>query len=359
MLLIAYLNIDEVIQIIRDEDNPKTVLMARFGLSEVQAEAILDIKLRHMEKLEEMQLRGEQDELSKERDMCEKILGSAARLDKLIREEITSDAERFKDARRSKCVVREEAQSMKEEDLQPDEPMTIIVSEKGWVRAAKGHDIKPEELAYKSGDAYLMHAATRSHQTVVFFDSTGRSYSLIAHTLPSARGLGEPLTGRFSPASNAQFVAVLGGDPNQSILLASNHGYGFITSLNELYSKNRAGKAVINLGDKGELVTPCFINALEQEQLAIISSEGRLLIFPLTELPILSKGKGNKLMSLKGSESIRLMLIIQSESTLRIVSGQRSMTLGSKEKAGYEGARAQRGKLLPRGFQKVDGVKII
>ncbi len=357
-LLIAYLNIDEVIRIIREEENPKTELINRFGLSDIQAEAILDMKLRHLAKLEEMQIRGEQDELSKEREMCEKILGSATRLNRLIREEITNDATKFGDARRSKCVERQEAQSMKEEDLQPDEPMTIVVSEKGWVRAAKGHDIRPEELAYKSGDSYLMHVATRSHQTVVFFDSTGRSYSLIAHTLPSARGLGEPLTGRFTPASNANFVVVLAGDPAQSLLLASHQGYGFITTLNELYSKNRAGKAVINLGEKGELLPPCMLQSVEQEQLAIVSSEGRLLVFAAAELPILSKGKGNKIINLKGSESIRLILPIKAEDTLRIFSGQRSMTLGPKERAEYEGSRAQRGKLLPRGFQKVDSLKV-
>ncbi len=358
-LLIAYLNIDEVIKIIREEEKPKSVLMARFGLSDIQAEAILDMKLRHLAKLEEVQIRAEQEELSRERETCEQILGSAKRLNRLIRDEITSDAEKFGDERRSRCVERQEAQSMKEEDLQPSEPVTIILSEKGWVRSAKGHDINPQELAYKSGDAYLTHTAARSHQMAVFFDSTGRSYSLVSHTLPSARGLGEPLTGRFAPPTNASFVAVVSGEPTQQLFLASSTGYGFITSLQELYSKNRAGKTVINLSEDGALLSPCFIESVENNLLAIVSSEGRLLVFHASELPILSKGKGNKIMSLKKQEFIRFILCLKVEETVRITSGQRSLTLPPKDLAEYTGSRAQRGKLLPRGFQKVDALKVM
>lgn len=359
-LLIAYLNIDEVIAIIREEDKPKPVLMQRFGLSDIQAEAILEIKLRHLAKLEEIQIRAEQDELSKERDLCQQILASPERLDQLIREEITQDATRFNDSRRSKIIAREEAQSMKEEDIQPVEPVTIILSEKGWVRAAKGHDINTRELAYKSGDAYLTHALARSNQSVVFFDSTGRSYSLTAHTLPSARGLGEPLTGRLTLPPAANFLAVLAGEPSQQILLASHQGYGFITSLEELYVKNRAGKAVINLGDQGTMLSPCFINAIEQDQIAVVSEDGRLLVFPANELPVLPRGKGNKLIGLhtKKHESIKLILVLKPEEILCLLAGQRHLTLGPKERAEYQGSRAQRGKLLPRGFQKVDGLEV-
>lgn len=359
-LLIAYLNIDEVIAIIREEDKPKPVLMQRFGLSEIQAEAILEIKLRQLAKLEEMQIRGEQDELSKERDTCQEILASPKKLDNLIREEITQDAKKFGDARRSKIVTRTEALSMKEEDMQPVEPVTIILSEKGWIRAAKGHDINPRELSYKSGDTYLTHALARSNQTIVFFDSTGRSYSLTAHTLPSARGLGEPLTGRFTLPPSAHFLNVLAGDPSQYILLTSTQGYGFITTLNELYVKNRAGKAVINLGDNGTMLSPCFVNTLEHDQIAVISQDGRLLVFSATELPVLPRGKGNKLMGLnaKKEESVKLIIVLKPEDTLCISAGQRNLTLGPKERAEYQGSRAQRGRMLPRGFQKVDAVEV-
>lgn len=360
-LLIAYLNIDEVIAIIREEDKPKPVLMARFGLSDIQAEAILEIKLRQLAKLEEIQIRAEQDELSKERDVCQQILNSTKKLDKLVGDEIQQDAIRFADPRRSKIVAREEASSMKEEDMQPVEPVTIILSEKGWVRSAKGHDIKPKELAYKAGDDYLVHALARSNQMIVFFDSTGRSYSVSAHTLPSARGLGEPLTGRFTLQPSAIFTAVLSGEPEQRILLASKQGYGFITALNELYVKNRAGKAVINLGDAGEMLSPCFVHSIEADMIAVISDDGRLLVFPAKDLPLLPRGKGNKLMGLnaKKQESIKLITVLKPEDTLSLVAGQRRLTLNPKECAEYIGSRTQRGKLLPRGFQKVDSLDVV
>lgn len=359
-LLIAYLNIDEVIAIIRQEDKPKPVLIQRFGLTEIQAEAILEIKLRQLAKLEEIQIRAEQDELSKERDACEAILNSPKKLDNLIHQEIAEDIKKHADPRRSKMVEREEASSMKEEDMQPVEPVTIILSEKGWVRAAKGHEIKIRELAYKSSDAYRSHALARSNQIIVFFDSTGRTYSLMAHTLPSARGLGEPLTGRFTLPPSADFTTVLAGEPTQQLLLASEQGYGFITHLNELYVKNRAGKAVINLGEKGKMLPPLAINNLEQDLIAVISQDGRLLIFPATELPILPRGKGNKLMGLnaKKQEAVKLILILSPEETLCLVAGQRHLTLTPKERAEYQGSRAQRGKLLPRGFQKIDLLKV-
>lgn len=359
-LLIAYLNIDEVIKIIREEDKPKPVLMARFGLSEIQAEAILEIKLRQLAKLEEMQIRGEQDELAKERDKCQELLGSPKKMSRLIRDEIASDAEKFSDPRRSRIVARAEASSMKEEDMQPVEPVTIVLSEKGWVRAAKGHDINTKELAYKSGDTYLTHTLARSNQTIVFFDSTGRTYSLPAHTLPSARGLGEPLTGRFTLPQSAHFTTLLAGDPAQHILLTSDKGYGFITVLNELYVKNKAGKAVINLGENGNMLPPCLIHNVEEEHIAVISSDGRLLVFPATELPILPRGKGNKLIGInvKKEESVKMLFILKPEDTLIITAGQRHLTLGPKERLEYQGSRARRGKLLPRGFQKVDMLEV-
>lgn len=359
-LLIAYLNIDEVIKIIREEDKPKPVLMARFNLSETQAEAILEIKLRHLAKLEEMQIRAEQDELSKERDKCQEILGSPKKLDQLIRDEIREDAKKFTDPRRSKLVERKEATSMKEEDMQPVEPVTVILSQKGWIRAAKGHDIKPKELAYKSGDDYLTCAFGRSNQIVVFFDSTGRTYSLSAHTLPSARGLGEPLTGRFTLPQEASFTHILSGDSSQEILLVSQMGYGFITYLHELYVKNRAGKAVINLGERGGMMPPTVLHDIEQELIAVVSSDGRLLIFPATELPLLSRGKGNKLIGInaKKDEAVKHIYLLRPENTLTIIAGQRHLTLGPKERQEYEGSRARRGKTLPRGFQKVDSLEV-
>jgi len=359
-LLIAYLNIDEVIAIIRKEDKPKPVLMQRFGLSDIQAEAILEMKLRHLAKLEEMQIRSEQDSLSGERDECQKILGSSEALKKLIRQEIVEDAKRFGDPRRSQLVIREEAAPMKEEDLLPNEPMTVILSEKGWVRAAKGFDVSGADLAYKSGDAYLCQVNARSSQTVVFLDSTGRSYSAPAHALPSARGLGEPLTGRFTLPPNGQFTAVLAGEPQQMVVLASREGYGFITKLEELFVKNRSGKAVITLSQDGAVISPGYVQNLEMDKLAVLSEDGRLLLFPLADLPVMPRGKGNKLMGInaKKGELVKAAVVVGPEQSLWVLACQRHLTLSPKELTEYQGARGQRGKALPRGFQKADRIEI-
>ncbi len=293
-LLIAYLNLDEVIHIIRTEDEPKAKLIKRFKLSEEQAEAILEIKLRHLARLEEMQIKKEQKELTAEKEEIEKILASSARLKKLIRHELELDAEKYGDDRKSPIVKRQEAQAISETEILPTEPLTVVLSTMGWVRAAKGHDIDPKSLNYKTGDSFLSAGLGRSNQPAVFLDSTGRSYSLPAHTLPSARGQGEPLTGRLNPPPNSQFVVVLCGEPAQQLVIASDAGYGFVTKLEDLYAKNKNGKTLLSVPNGAKALAPRFINNIETDFIAAVTNTGHLLIFPLKELPLLAKGKGNK-----------------------------------------------------------------
>ena len=361
-LLIAYLNIDEVIAIIRSEDHPKPVLMARFGLSDLQAEAILELKLRHLAKLEEMKIRGEQDELEQERQALEKTLGSAHLLNRLIRKEIERDAEKYGDARRSPIVAREAAQALDTTELIANEPVTIILSQKGWIRAAKGYDIEAEGLSYRAGDAYLSSAKGRTTLPCYVLDSTGRVYTITTHDLPSARSQGEPLTGRLNPPPGSLFTDVFTGQAEDWVLMASNAGYGFRVQLKELFSKNKAGKTVLTIPDGAKVMTPATIPQ-GFDLLAVATLQGRLLIFPAADLPELAKGKGNKLIQIpggdivSGKDSVVAVTALPANGELKVVSGKRFVTLKAMDIAQYSGSRANRGTALPRGFQKVDGLE--
>ena len=356
-LMVAFLNIDEVIAIIREEDEPKNILMERFNLSPRQAEAILDLKLRHLAKLEEMRIRGEQDELSAERDKLEKILGSQARLKTLLIKEISADIEKYGDERRSPIVVRNEAKVLVESELTSSDPVTVVLSEKGWVRAAKGHEVQAESLSYKSGDKFMVAAQGRSNQQVVFFDSTGKAYSLMANSLPSARGQGEPLTGRLSPAAGVSFTSILmTTSEDKRVLLVSDAGYGFVGSFADLLTKNRSGKAVLKLSESAQALRPLVVGD-EDAWIAALSDEGRLLLFPLSDLPVMARGKGNKIISVsgraKGGDILEFCCSFTEKDALVIYAGKRHLTLKPADWAHYCGERGRRGNKLPRGFQKV------
>jgi topoisomerase-4 subunit A len=359
-LLIAFLNIDEVIHIIRTEDHPKAVLMQRFNLSDTQAEAILELRLRHLAKLEEVKIRGEQKELSDERDNLEKILNSAARLKSLIRSELIADAKKYGDDRKSPIVVRAQAQAMSETETMSSDPVTIVLSQMGWIRAGKGHELDPESLSYKSGDGFRMAVLGKSQQQAVFLDSTGRSYSIAAYQLPSARGQGEPLTGKFNPPSGASFEAVLTGDGTQLFVLASDAGYGFIVKLEELYCKNRAGKAVLKLPENSRVLTPRLVQNPDTDLIAAVTNIGKLLIFPIKDLPILPRGKGNKIIAIPGNKLAKReefmvdIAVLNPKDSLTLIAGKRSLTLKPSDLKHYQAERAQRGHVLPRGFQKID-----
>ena len=361
-LLIAYLNIDEVIAIIRTEDTPKLVLIARFNLSELQAEAILELKLRQLIKLEEIKIRGELDSLATERDGLEKTLGSEVLLKRLIKKELQQDANVYGDARRSPLVSRQAAQALNESMLISNEPLTVIVSEKGWIRAAKGHDVDVENLSYRSGDSFQSAVKTRSTHTIYLFDSTGRVYSSTTHDLPSARAQGEPLTGRFNPPENATFTHLIAGDSGDFVILVNSWGYGFKTPLNDLASKNKAGKSLVIMSNDEKLLPPLLTNN-EGNLFAVATNQGRLLIFPLMEIPTLSKGKGNKLIQIpvgdlqKTADFIVAFTILKPETSLTVTSGKRTLTLKSSDLQIYIGTRAKRGTLLPRGFQRVDSLE--
>ncbi len=364
-LLVAFLNIDEVIHIIRTEDEPKAVLMARFNLSEVQADYILDTKLRQLARLEEMKIKAEQEELEKERKQLIKTLGSKALMKKLIKTELLADAEKYGDERRSPLVERGEAKAFTEADLLSSEPVTVVLSEKGWVRAAKGHDIDPEGLSYKSGDAYALSARGKSHQGAVFIDSTGRSYTVPAHTLPSARGQGEPLTGKINPPSGATFKAVVMGDGDQKLLMMSDAGYGYIAKLSDLQSKNKSGKAALTLPKGAEVMVPEQVSDVEQEYLVAVSNEGRMLVFPVRELPELAKGKGNKIISIPSArvqnreELMVAAKLFREADQLVIHSGKRHLKLRFSDLEHYVGERGRRGHKLPRGLQRVDRIEVL
>ncbi|QFY88223.1 DNA topoisomerase IV subunit A [Magnetovirga frankeli] len=362
-LLIAYLNIDEVIRIIRSEDEPKPVLMARFGLSELQADYVLDTKLRQLARLEEMKIRAEQEALEKERAELEQTLASPARLKKLIKQELQADAQKYGDERRSTLVQRAAAEALGEEDINPSEPVTVVLSKMGWVRSGKGHDLDPGSLTYKSGDAFLQAARLRSNQQVVFLDSSGRSYSLPAHGLPSARGHGEPLTGKLTPPPGAHFVAVLGGEAEDWYLIASDHGYGFLIQLKDLYAKNKAGKALLSLPQGAQPLPPLRVRDPEQDLLVAATSEGHLLMFPVQELPALNKGKGNKIIGIPGArlkageERVCALATLAEGEGLRVISGKRHMGLKQTDLEAYRGERGRRGHKLPRGLQRVDALE--
>ena len=363
-LLAAFLNLDEVIRIIRSEDEPKPVLMARFKLDEIQADYILDTKLRQLARLEEMKIRAEQDALAKEKAGLEKTLGSPARMKTLIKKEIIADAEKFGDERRSPIVSRSAAAAMDESELTPSEPVTVVLSNMGWARAAKGHDMDPATLSYKAGDGYRHAARIRSNQPVVFLDSTGRSYSLPAHTLPSARGQGEPLTGRFAPPAGAQFVATLGGDAEQRWLIASDAGYGFIVRNADLLANKKGGKTVLSLPKGAQVLTPDRLSDVNTDRIVAITKEGRMLVIPAADLPEMARGKGNKIIGIPGkdvearSDYVVAMACVPEGGRLKVLSGKRHLTLKAADLNAYEGERGRRGNKLPRGFQSVDGVEL-
>ncbi|PYC26971.1 DNA topoisomerase IV subunit A [Pseudomonas mosselii] len=363
-LLTAFLNLDEVIHIIRTEEHPKQALIARFGLTEIQADYILETRLRQLARLEEMKIRGEQDELLKEQKRLTTLLGSDAKLRKLVRSELIEDAETYGDDRRSPIVERAEAKALSENELMPTEPVTVVLSEKGWVRCAKGHDIDATGLSYKAGDGFKAAAAGRSNQFAVLIDSTGRSYSVAAHSLPSARGQGEPLTGRLTPPPGATFECVLLPEDDALYVVASDAGYGFVVKGEDLQAKNKAGKGLLSLPNGAKVMTPRPVADREQDWLAAVTTEGRLLVFKVADLPQLGKGKGNKIIGVPGDrvasreEYVTDLAVISEGSTLVLQAGKRTLSLKPDDLEHYKGERGRRGSKLPRGFQRVDGLMV-
>ena len=362
--LIAFLNLDEVIHIIRTEDQPKAVLMERFGLTDVQAEYILETRLRQLARLEEMQIRGEQDALAKEQAKLQSLLGSETKLRKLVRTELLADAETYGDNRRSPIVARSEAKALSETELMPTELVTVVLSEKGWVRCGKGHDIDATGLSYKAGDGYKTGAPGRSNQFAVFIDNTGRSYSLAAHSLPSARGQGEPLTGRLTPPPGATFECVLLPEDDALYVIASDAGYGFVVKGEDLQAKNKAGKALLTLPNGAKVMLPRSLANREQDLLAAVTTEGRLLVFPIRDLPQLGKGKGNKIIGIPGErvasreEYLTDLAVLPAGATLVLIAGKRTLSLKADDLEHYKGERGRRGNKLPRGFQRVDSLQV-
>ena len=353
-LLIAYLHIDEVIRIIREEDDPKAELMTRYDLTEIQANAILDIRLRQLARLEEIELKREQSDLEAEKAQIEAYLNNPDKLTGLMMEELTADMKEHGDKRQSPIVERTEATALKETDLAPSEPVTVIVSKSGWIRSAKGHDVDAANMNYRSGDAYLAHAQGKSNEKVYLMDNTGRSYRLDAHTLPSARGQGEPLTSLLKPTGGASFVNVLMGQDDSKLIMASSQGYGFINTFADLDTNQKAGKNVINFDDAFGLITH---QIGEQDTLVgVVSSAGHLLVYPLTELPMMKKGKGNKLIDLKDGDSVVAITTFSEGDSLSLDSGKRTLTLKPMDIANFMGTRGRRGALLPKGFQKVSAI---
>jgi len=364
-MLIAFLNIDEVIKIIRESDKPKAALIERFALTEIQADHVLDTKLRQLARLEEVKIREEQEQLAQEKDKLEKLLSSERRLKTLIKKEILDDAETYGDKRRSPIVSREAAQAMDESALIPSDPITVVVSEKGWVRAAKGHEVDVGKLNYKAGDGLLCAVQGKSNQPAVFLDSTGRAYTLGSHTLPSARGQGEPLTGRFNPPPGAVFVSALMGDAKDLYLFSTSFGYGFVCELGELQTRNKAGKAFLKLPPGAKVLPPVKIRSLEDDFIVAISSEGHMLVTELSELPQMSKGKGNKIVNVpaaklkEGEEWICAIDLIQDNEKLLVVAGKKHKTMSGGEVDEHYAERGKRGLKLPRGYQKVDRIEVL
>lgn len=360
--LIAYLNVDEVIKIIRREDEPKPVLMQRFRLSDLQAEAILELKLRFLNKLEEVQIRGEQAKLSEERTALEKVLGSRARLRKQVRDELVKDAEEFGDRRRSPIVEREAAKALDATALIPSEAVTVVLSEKGWVRGGKGHDLDPSALQYKGGDAFLHAARGRSNLFAVFLDSTGRSYSVAAHELPSAKGHGEPLSAFTSPPPGASFIGVLMGEPDDLWLMSTDDGYGFVVRFEDLITDRKAGKAIVNVADGSMLLRPQRVSDMHSDWIAAATTSGKLLLFGAEELPQLARGKGVQTIKLHKTELFPEKVIgtavVPKEGTLVVHAGKRYTNLKGADLTAYAGKRAQRGLKLPRGFQNISGIGV-
>ncbi|QEH08757.1 DNA topoisomerase IV subunit A [Histophilus somni] len=363
-LLIAFLNIDEIIEIIRNEDKPKEILIARFNLTDEQAEAILNLRLRHLARLEEQELQAEKNNLAKERNSLEQILNSEIRLNNLIKKEIQQDAKTFASPRLSPLVERAEAKAISETDMTPSEPITIILSEMGWVRCAKGHDINARALSYKTGDNYLTHACGKSNQPVVFIDSTGRSYTLDPLSLPSARSQGEPLTGKLTLPSGATIEHLLIENENQSLLMASDAGYGFICKFEDLVSRNKAGKAVISLPENANVLPPLVLQN-STALLVALTSMNRMLVFPVADLPELSKGKGNKIIHIPAanakerSELLVKLFLISEKTSLVFHAGKRKVTLKPEDIQKFRAERGRKGSPLPRGLHNGVTIELI
>lgn len=363
-LLIAFLNIDEVIAIIRENDKPKPVLMARFSISDTQAEAILDLKLRNLAKLEEMKIRGEQAELEAERAQLEKILGSETRLKTLIRKEIIADAEKYGDDRRSPIVTREAAQALDEASLISSEAITVVLSSKGWVRSAKGHEVDPLKLNYKAGDDYQSSALGKSNQLAVFLDSSGRAYTLPAHKLPSARGQGDPLTSYFTPTPGAHFIGVVIGDPDDLYLFSSNFGYGFVVRLGDMHANAKKGKAVLNVGKESLALPPVKITSVDSDQIAAVSSAGHMLVTPVAQLPQMARGKGNKIINIPsklltaGEELVIAISVVPEGGKLVVHCGKKHKTMKASELENYASERGRRGLMLSQGYRVVDHLDV-
>ena len=364
-LLIAYLNLDEVIRIIRENDEPKPILMQTFRLTDLQAEAILQIRLRQLAKLEEIKIKNERQELVKEKNWIEKTLASKQRLKTLMKNELREDAQKYGDERRTLIVEREEARAIKAVELTAAEPVTVVLSTGGWVRAAKGHEVDPTGLNYKAGDEFLSAARGKTTHPAIFFDTKGRSYSLPAHTLASARGHGEPLTGKLTPSNGARFLSVIMGSSDQKVLLASDAGYGFVTNIANMVTKNTKGKAMLTVPKDCEPLPPAYVNNYETDYLAAITTEGRMLVIPVKVLPELPKGKGNKIIHIpparfkKREEYVKLLEIIPESATIKIHAGKQSVRFTPANISSFVGERGRRGKKLPRGYRKADRIEII
>ena len=364
-LMVAYLNIDEVIEIIRTEDNPKQVMMERFGITQIQSEAILEIKLRQLAKLEEIKIRGEMDELSEERQKLEEILGSERLMKKLIKDELKADAKEYGDDRRSPIVAREEAKALDEKALLSADPITAVISKQGWIRAAKGHDIDPAGLNYKSGDGFKLACKGRMNQPVILMDSTGRAYSIEAHTLPSARGQGEPVTGKLTLPKGATIDGAIAGKGKDTILLASDAGYGFITKIDDMTSKTRSGKAMLTLPKAAQGMAPMAVQDKKNDLLVAVTNEGRMLVFPVTDLPELGRGKGNKIINIPSAraaareELLVAMVTLSPEDSLQVNSGRQHLKMKPSDLEHYRGERGRRGNKLPRGYQRVDSLEVL
>jgi topoisomerase-4 subunit A len=357
-LMIAFLNIDEVIAIIRAEDEPKPVLMKRFGITDIQAEAVLELKLRHLAKLEEVKIRAEQEALEKERDALQTLLASKTKLRNLVKKEIKEDVAKYGDERRSPIVQREAAHVFDEKQLIANEPVTVVLSANGWIRSAKGHEIEGTKLNYKSGDKFGFQVRARTNQNLILIDDKGRAYTLAAHGLPSARTLGEPITSKINMPDGRQISYMISANEKDWYLMSTSYGYGFVVQYADLISRNKAGKALLNVGD-ANILMPFPVKDPKVALCAAVSSAGYLLVFNLSELPVLSKGRGAKLLDIpsakvkSGEEQALFAITFTEEQSIKIVSGKRTMSLKPKDWADYQNSRAKRGKKLPRGFQQV------
>ena len=364
-LLIAYLNIDEVIKIIRKEDKPKPALVKKFKITDIQAEAILNLRLRQLAKLEEIGIKGEQKKLGAERKTLEQLLKSPARLKTFIKNEIEADAEEFGDERRTLLVKREESKAFSETELMSTEPITIILSDRGWARSAKGHDVDAGSLQYKSGDSFKLAAKGKSNQLAIFMDSTGRAYSLPSHSLPSARGLGEPVSGRVSPPSGATIEGVVIGDDDCDVLLASDAGYGFVGKIKDLISNQKSGKAILRCPKGSKVLPTLMLDDYESQLIVSVTNEGRMLMFPIAELPKLAKGKGNKIINiptarvLERVEFVAAIAVLSLNDTITVHAGRRHHNLKPSDLQHYRGERGRRGNKLPRGFRNVDRIEVL